>query len=198
MRPRTSPLIVLVATCLLALCLLSGCGKSAPTHFYALSPAEAPPLDGPPCYSVGIGPVEIPAYLDRRDVVTREGGARVKLAEFESWAEPVKDGLARVLAENLSGLVCARPIAVYPWPTGVNPEYQVTVQAQRFDGALKKDVVLRASWSILNGDGELLVWKLFESRAPAGDDYASMAASMSDLAATLSRDIAMAIKEFQR
>lgn len=181
---------IYVLMLVLAAAGLSGCGKSAPTQFFALAPMENPASTVPPCISLGVGPVETPVYLDRRSIMVRNGENKMTLSEFEEWAEPLKDGLARTLAENLSGLVCAKPIAVYPWPVGVVPEYQVTVQVQRFDGALRDKVELRATWAILDRNGEMVLWSSFTAEEPSGGDYASLAAAMSRLAGGLSKDIA--------
>jgi len=172
---------------------LAGCGKSAPTRFYAFSPASQAVSAKEPCVSVGVGPIEVPSYLDRRDMVVREGENRLKLAEMEQWAEPLKDGLTRVLAENLQSMMCARPIAVYPWPSGVSPDYQVTVQVQRFDGEMGKQTTLKATWAILNKEGDLAVWKSFSASRPTGADSQAMASAMSGLAAELAADVARSL-----
>ncbi len=194
MRNPGYPARAFALAALMAVSLLAGCGKSGATHFYSLSAEAGSASANPPCLSLGVGPVEVPAYLDRRSVMVRESENRMVLAEFEEWAEPVRDGLSRVLAQNLSRLVCARPIAVHPWPAGVNPEYQVTVQVQRFDGAPGKEVALDATWSILDKNGDLVVWNRFSGRESCGQGYASMAASMSGLVSGLSGDIARSLQ----
>ncbi len=173
--------------------LAAGCGKSGPTSFYALSGPQTPALSGGACLSLGVGPVETPAYLARNSLMIRDGENKLKLLDFEEWAEPVSDGLTRVLAENLGTLVCARPLVTYPWPAGVSPDYQITVQTQRFDGAPGKDVVLKATWAILDKNGELAAWDSFDGAEPAGGNFASMAAAMSRLAARLAGNMARAL-----
>lgn len=197
MRVPGCPARALALAAILAVTLLAGCGKSGATHFYSFSSMEGAPSSQPPCLSLGVGPVEVPAYLDRRSVMVRESENRLALAEFEEWAEPVRDGLSRVLAQNLGVLVCAKPIAVHPWPAGVNPGYQVTVQVQRFDGAPGKEVALEATWSILDKEGGLLVWNRFSDRKPCGQGYAAMAAAMSGLVSGMSGDIARSLQSLK-
>lgn len=87
---RWSPTSVALATCL----ALTGCADSQPTRFYTLSPLAAALGSTPPTLlpdvTVGVGPVTLPPYLDRPQLVTRAGGNRVVLAEFDSWAERCK------------------------------------------------------------------------------------------------------------
>ena len=57
-----------------------GClgGASAPTRFYTLVPMAVPPSEVNPITAergpaIGVGPVTLPGYLDRREIVTRRG-----------------------------------------------------------------------------------------------------------------------------
>ncbi|WP_300160551.1 PqiC family protein [Solidesulfovibrio sp.] len=184
-----------VAALAAGLLLLAGCGKSAPTHFYSLNAAaksEAAPAG--PCMSVGVGPVDFPAYLDRAQIVTRGGGNRMHLAEFDQWIETPRENFQRVLTENLAGLVCAKPLVTYPWPTGGHPDRQVVIQVARFDGVVGQDAVLRASWSVLDVDGNNLAWNSNEYReTAAGPDYDALAAAQSRLVEKFAKDVAASL-----
>ncbi|WP_243438574.1 PqiC family protein [Fundidesulfovibrio soli] len=187
----------LLPLCLAAF-LLAGCGKSAPTHFYSLSTGqtaperEAAPARAP-CFSLGVGPVDFPAYLDRSQVVVRQGGNQMHVADFEQWVEPLQENFKRVLLENLEGSLCASPLVLHPWPVGVRPDYQVALQVLRFDGAPGQSAQLRASWSILDSRGELLVWKSSTlQESVAGPGYDALAAAQSRLVNRLSQEIAQA------
>ena len=54
---------------------------------------------------VAVGPVAIPDYLDRPQILTRSGPSELQLAEFERWAGSLEKDVSRVLAENLSTLL---------------------------------------------------------------------------------------------
>ena len=180
------------AACLLP--LLAGCGKSAPTHFYSLSgAAPAAEGDGPsgPCLAVGIGPVDFPSYLDRSQIVTRTGTNQMHLAEFEQWIEAPHDNFQRALTENLSRLVCVKPIYTYPWPVGARLERQVVIQVARLDGTLGQEAVLQVSWSVLDADHKTLEWRSGDYREPvSGPDYASLAAAQSRLVEKFAKEVA--------
>ena len=85
---------------------------------------------------VGVGPVTIPGYLDRAAIVVRAAGDEVRLSEDHRWAESLKDGVARVVAENLAGMIPTDAIAVYPWKTPWAIQYRVAMEIMRFDGPL--------------------------------------------------------------
>ena len=73
---------------------LAGCMSVAdPTKYYVLSPTS--PRDPTPTSSVssvavGVGPVLIPGYLDRVQIVTRDANDEVAVAMYDRWAEPLE------------------------------------------------------------------------------------------------------------
>ncbi len=188
------------------LCLaLAGCGKSAPTKFYTLTadPGEqgadaalAAHQPAPASPVLGIGPVELPAYLDRTQIVTRGGNASMHLAEFDQWIEPVHDNFERALLENLAGMLGDRPVVSHPWPVGMRPDRQVSIQVRRFDGELGREAVLRAEWSVLDADGRLVLWRQSALREPVqGQDYTALVAAQSRLVAALAAQIAQGLEQ---
>ncbi|EFL51274.1 protein of unknown function DUF330 [Solidesulfovibrio fructosivorans JJ]] len=195
-RPRTIAAVVAAAACCLP--LLTGCGKSAPTHFFSLSTAAKENVAAPdgPCQSIGIGPVDFPAYLDRSQIVTRLGPNQMHLAEFDQWAEPLRDNFQRALAENLGALICAKPLVTYPWPVGGHPDKQIVIQVARFDGSLGQNATLRASWSVVDGDGNNLAWRSVEyQEAATGPGYADLAAAQSKLVEKFAKDVADTLRQ---
>lgn len=176
--------------------LLAGCGKSAPTHFYSLS-TVAPKADSAPdgpCLALGVGPVDLPAYLDRSQIVTRIGENQMHLAEFDQWIESPHDNFQRALTDNLSRLVCAKPLFTYPWPVGGHPDRQIVIQVARFDGSLGQEAVLRVSWSVLDADNATLDWRTADYReVVSGPDYAALAAAQSRLVEKFAKDVAASL-----
>ncbi|HEX5606452.1 MAG TPA: PqiC family protein, partial [Candidatus Binatia bacterium] len=65
--------------------------------------------------SLGIGPIKIPRYLDREQLVTRISQNRFAIAENDRWAEPLEENFSRVLSENLSILLQIDRVAAFPW-----------------------------------------------------------------------------------
>lgn len=198
---RHAPLLKLLA--LLGLCVLTvtaGCapGSSARSRFYMpvalVAPGDAPPQAKAGGIRVGIGPIRLAEYLDRPQIVTRGDGVQVQLAEFERWAEPLEDSVARVIAKNVSRLMDDRPLAVFPWNSSADPAFQVRGEILRLDGELGGDAVLEAWFSIVGssrkGDSRKVAY-----REPAGPDYASLVQAESRLLERLSRDIAAALSE---
>jgi uncharacterized lipoprotein YmbA len=196
MRPflRRLALVTLVV-------LLIGLGAcaSTPSRFYilnTLSASETIPgtaaAQGP---VIGVGPITLPKYLDRPQIVTRSGRDQLALGEFDRWAEPLQDNVLRVLAENLASLIPTDQLLLHAWPQSATLDYQVTVDMLQFDGWLGGESMLLALWSVLDGaELPLLSQRAFLNVPVGGGDYDAMVSAMSELLARLSRDIAVAIQ----
>ncbi|MGZ5121144.1 MAG: PqiC family protein, partial [Burkholderiales bacterium] len=78
----------------------AGCASTPPAHFYTLS-ATATRSSTSSSVSVAVGPVSVPAVVDRPEIIISTGDNEVQLDEFNRWASPLQDNLARVIAENL-------------------------------------------------------------------------------------------------
>jgi uncharacterized lipoprotein YmbA len=154
---------------------------------------QAPHPGEPP--AVCVGPVAFPEYLDRPQIVSRTSGNRLKLAEFERWAEPIGPSFTRVLAENLSALLATERVKTSPWKGDGSIDYRITIAVVRFDGIPGGEVSLIARWGVLGPEGEELVSVRRSSiKAPTQmDGYEGLAAAMSEAVAALSREIASVV-----
>jgi uncharacterized protein len=190
-----------VASLTVAMIGLAGCsfGRQPPTRLYvltALPATEAVPAGGATHrLAVVVGPVELPQYADRPQVVTGNTSNELHSAALAQWAEPLADNFARVLAENLSLLLGTDRVAVFPWRGPLPMEYQVMVEVTRFLGEPGGEVSLVALWSVVGKNGKEVVAskKSSFSEPTRAQDYEALAAAMSRTVAALSRDIATAI-----
>ncbi len=192
-----------------ALLLVAGCGKTEPSRFYVLSyghgqdggAASTTAREG---VGIGVGPVELPQYLDRPHVVTRSSDNKLELAEFEQWGGNLEDNFGHVLAENLSFELSTDRVSVYPWRASAPIEYQVTVQVIAFEVDGEGDCQLDVRWSIVDQEARrVLVMARSSYREKVGPegggpegitDYEAVAAAMSRNISDLGRDIAAKIK----
>ena len=79
---------------------------------------------------------------------------------FHRWAEPLEDGIGRILAEEIGARVPTERIVMFPWRGVVARiiQYQVVVAVLRFDGRPGGDVTLDTRWRILDRDGKELTF----------------------------------------
>jgi len=183
------------------LLLIGGCA-SQPSRFYLLSALPSSETASPMTAigqgsALGIGTVTLPKYLDRPQIVTRMGLHQLQLSEYDRWAESLETNFSRVLAENLSLLMPTERVATYPWPRGTPVDYQVSVEVLHFAGQRGGESVLIANWTLSRGEGQetLVSRKSRYSGFVAGETYEALVATMSQMVADLSRDMAAAIRD---
>jgi len=135
---------------------LAGCSSSPSARFYTLNPlppgeaTHSSPAAANPV-SVSIAPVEVPDYLERPQIVTRDGQNELKLAEFDRWAGSLSDNIAGVLAENLSLLLGSDRVYVFPRVRSEKADYSVAMRVLRLDCVPGNQVLLKAQWTLFAG-----------------------------------------------
>ncbi|MGA9853874.1 MAG: PqiC family protein [Gammaproteobacteria bacterium] len=185
---------MLRASCVLLIALTAGCGSSPPSHFYTLD-ATATPRGAPSAnYTVAINPVSIPTTVDRPQFVVQAGPNQVDVDEFNRWAGPLNESIARAVAGDLATLLGTAQVVLAP-PTIVEPDYRVTVNVQRFEAFPGKSVLVDAVWVVrttksgATRSGHTLVQEPVQSQG-----FDSLAAGYSRALAKVSNDIAAAIR----
>jgi hypothetical protein len=199
MRTQANRFVWLLLT--VGVLTLAGCLSVAdPTKYYVLSPTSPrdPALtSSASSVAVGVGPVLIPGYLDRVQIVTRDANDEVAVAMYDRWAEPLGSGISQVLADNLGAQVGSERIAVFPWRGGVARvlDYQVVVVVLRFEGWPGRQATLDARWRLVAKDGNELALKRSTLNEPvAGQTYQALVQGMNRLLSSLARDIASEIR----
>ncbi len=186
-------------TLTLFMVILAGCASSYSSRFYQLNAPQSTASvasDVSPCHGmvVAIGPVRIPDYLDRPQIVTRSGKNELKLSEFDRWAGSLESDIGRVLVEDISSILPPDCASVLYWTSysesQVPASYRVEVNVDRFEGTLGDSVLLKAQWKVYAHDRSLLMKKESKiSKQLNGSSYDALVAAMSGALERLSRDI---------
>ena len=184
---------------MLSFVALAGCGAtSQASKFYLLnsfSSSNHAIAKAPQGLAIGVGPLTIPEYIDRPQIVTRVTAHELNLAEFHQWAEPLKDNIPQVLADNLSVLMHTNHVATYPWKRNPSIDYQVTVEITRFDTTTDGNAHLIARWQIWGGDTRTVfdTKKSHFTTAVQGADYAAIVSALNETIGGLSQAVAKSI-----
>ncbi len=181
---------------------LIACAGSPSPRFYLLSPAsvdknEAGLMEQVDCINLQIARVTLPEYLNRPQIVTRTTENNVTLSDYDQWAEPLSDTVARVLAENISQQICTKKVSFSPGKTTGELDYRVEVEVYRMDGSIGKEAVLEAWWAVSKGAGNALrrSKKTKLSEPVQGNTYDAFVQAQSRILDTFSREIAEAIRK---
>ncbi len=193
MRPRAG-----IAIACAAIGLAAGCGTSPPSRFYTLGPTVAPAASTSSLV-VAVGPVTIPAVVDRPEFVVNTGPNEVKIDDFNRWASPLQDNLTRAIADNLSALLGTSRVIRFPQPIAVEPDYRVVVEVRTFESAPGDAATLDAVWTVRRSkDGRTQTGRTTAREPVADKGYDALAAAHSRAVARASKDIADAIGALQR
>jgi uncharacterized protein len=182
--------------------LFYGCmGKSQPSRFYALSPINAPAetkteASVEPRTVIELSTVDIPDYLNRPQLVTRNGQNELNVAEYDRWAGSFNSDIVTVLAENLSTLLSRDGIAVVSADWNIPLNYRLAVDIRRFDIMPNDTLLLKAEWTLAGNHDKTahLLREVSFSEPINGTDYPARVAAMSRTMERLSREMASTIR----
>jgi uncharacterized protein len=172
----------------------AGCASSPPTRFYTL--ASTASADGSPAVRDGIlvGPVTVPAAVNRPQFVAQVAPNRVEIEEFDRWAAPLDDSIERVVAADLVVLLGSPDVAMAPLANFV-PAWRVTINVQRFESVPGDSALVEAVWTVRRTAGDDTRSGRTVAREAAPDkDFGALAAAHSRALAKVSADIAAAIR----
>jgi uncharacterized lipoprotein YmbA len=121
---------------------VAACGVLDPrpdTSRYFLLRAVADPAAGAPLDDLvlGLGPVTLPDYLDRNEMLDVVGPYELKYSAKNRWVEPLGAQVRRTLADNLGTMLRPDAVLDHPWFTtdGVTLQVEVAFDAIRLDDA---------------------------------------------------------------
>ncbi|MBV9126570.1 MAG: membrane integrity-associated transporter subunit PqiC [Verrucomicrobia bacterium] len=191
-----NPIARRALSALLATGLLAGC--SAAQQYYRLS-ADGPAPAAARGASVGVGPVALPGYVDRAELVFQSNANQFQIPGNVHWAGTLQDNIARTLAADLARRRGWGNVASYPWDAAVagTLRYQVVLNVRQFHAVSGVGAILETTWTIENpraGRGVIVRQGNVNFQEPIiGDGYGPVVAAESRLIARLADEIARAL-----
>lgn len=187
---------VIAATCLAL--LLTGCGTSPPVRYFSLEGMDtAGDSATGESVVVGLGPVKIPGYLSRPQIVRRSDGAEIIVDDFRRWAEPLDQSVNRVVAANVESLVGEITVVAFPHNSLIEPDFRVHASVDRFDVDETGTALLVVQWGIVTNEREPVVTPRrirYEALAVNPGDTVLVVEALNDTLTQFSRDIAAQLK----
>ncbi len=191
MARRIAHLMVSIA---LLAAAASGCGTTAPSRFYTLDVTAVSDGTAPVGDAIMVGPVSVPASVDRPEFVLQTAPNRVDVDEFNRWAAPLNDAVAQVVAGDLVKLLGTPNVAAAPM-ANFDPAYRVTIDVQRFESVPGQSALVEAVWTVhRTAGGETRSGRTIASEPVQGSGFDALAAAHSRALAKMSVDIAAAIR----
>ncbi len=176
-----------------ALLLLAGCG--ATTKYYRLSSDGPVPVRAAGMF-VGIGPVTLPGYIDRTELVFQSGPNEFQVPTTAIWTGTLHDNMVQTLREDVARRLHSGNVLSFPYPAGTPVRYQVEINVAQFHAVSGTNAILNVSWRIIEPSGGRTVSRHNGTyQEPiAGDGYDPVVAAESRLLAQLADDIARSVR----
>jgi uncharacterized lipoprotein YmbA len=189
--------LVIVAALMLII-FVAGCASTPPSRFYTLSAASRPAATSSDL-AVVVGPVSVPAVVDRPQIVVDMGPNQVRLEEFNRWAAPLQNSIARVVADNLVQMLGTPRVTLAAQTLSAGADYRAAIDVQSFQSAPGESAILDAVWTVIRTkDGKSQTGRTTARETVSGKSYDALAAAHSGALARLSQDIATAVRALDR
>jgi uncharacterized protein len=170
----------------------AGCSSAKP-RFYTLDSTAVAGQTPAANISVAVGPVTVPASVDQPQFVVQVASNQVEVEEFNRWASPLNESIARAVAGDLSVMLGTANVTGAPLANFV-PTYRVSIDVQRFESVRGQAAVVEAVWVVRKTGTSLMRTGRTVAREPVqGDGFDELAAAHSRALTKISADIAAAI-----
>ncbi|SUX55407.1 PqiC family protein [Chromobacterium vaccinii] len=169
----------------------AGCA-SPQSRFYGLDAPAAPQAQAQFGKRLLLGPVSLPAALDRPQLVMDMGGGELKLQEFERWSAPLDRLLAQRLSQGVARASGVASVYAYPQPGMDGGDLRIAVDVRGLRLKPGQGAALEAAWQLQSAaDGKILARGGFSrSQGVASNEPGALLAGLQTLLGGLAADIA--------
>jgi uncharacterized protein len=180
---------------------LTGCMRnSGPAQFYMLN-ADSGIADTVRVPSasqgavIGLGPIRIPEYLNRPQMIVAISDNEYRLFEDHRWAERLDQNISLALFKALPRQLDTVRIVRFPWGQRQVIDYQVSIDILEFNVDASGQSRLIAQWSIKRKD-KPTIDRRSDYRFPASTtDQAVMVKAQSQCLAKLGQEISATLRQ---
>lgn len=147
---------------LLVAVLVSSCASSPPVSYFQLpSEQQAPALADDSAVAVELVIAQLPDYLNRSQLVTRDAADKVRIHEYARWVEPLDDAIHRVVSKALAS---SQPrLAILPASMYLGADLQLRLEVESFELDLNSAKgELSYYWMLQDQAGQVLVPPSYE------------------------------------
>lgn len=172
---------------ILASLLMVACSHT-PARFYLLERLAKTPVEAPPTVSktlvVGLGPIHMPDYLNRPQLVIAESDHQYRFDDEVRWGEHLEQNVSRVLAAHILHMPGVDQVMRYPWPQRQRIDVQISLDVLSLHHQQGQGTRMKAQWQIRKDD-QWVRSQQFECQLASTDEPEAIVASHSQCLAQL-------------
>jgi uncharacterized lipoprotein YmbA len=197
--PRASRALKAALACTV---IASACLGKTQVRYYTLASGAAP---GPPAraavrYTVHVGPAAVPEALDRPELVLRVSDTELAIDDDHRWAEPLRTGVARAVADRLARELDGALVSASDQRSTQPPsDVELTLEVRRLEVSLNGGAAIDVAWTARWANGGATRTGRSVGRAPSapggGPDgaVAACAAALDAVGADIARSVRLPI-----
>ena len=179
--------------------LILSCAKSSkPVEYYMLDASVGidnnqtlKSDEGP---MIGLGPIRLPEYLDRFQMVVAVSENKYKLIDGHRWAEKLDQNISLALFKTLPSQLGTDRMIRYPWPQRPGVDFQVKIDILELNIDQDGQSQLIAQWSIKSKDEIILNKRSTFTAQASTTDIDKMVQAQSECLTKLGQEIAINLK----
>ncbi len=174
---------------------LFGCGTSAPSSFFALSPENGTQQPAA-VHTIKLRRPGVAGYLDRPEIVKRVVEHRLAVTDTDRWAAPLDEMLGRILAQDIEQRLGGSTVFTEDGAITADAEVTVEVDIRRLDIGKDGAVNLVAEVAIERGDMHVPTGTraVRLEQKPDAEGTPALVGAMSDLLGKLADEIATLVR----
>ena len=184
------------------LCLISlilSCAKSSkPVEYYMLDASVGIDnnqiLKGDEGPMIGLGPIRLPEYLDRFQMVVAVSENKYKLIDGHRWAEKLDQNISLALFKTLPAQLDTDRMIRYPWPQRPGVDFQIKIDILELNIDEKGQSQLIVQWSIKSKDETILNKRSSFTAQASTTDIDKMVQAQSECLTKLGQEIVSSLK----
>ena len=179
--------------------LILGCAKSSkPVEYYMLDASVGidnnQTLKGDEGPMIGLGPIRLPEYLDRFQMVVAVSENKYKLIDGHRWAEKLDQNISLALFKTLPSQLGTDRMIRYPWPQRPGVDFQVKIDILELNVDQDGQSQLVAQWSIKSKDKTILNKRSTFTAQASTTDIDKMVQAQSECLTQLGQEIVANLK----
>ena len=198
MKTRFAQWMLLAGSLALAGCSVVPEPQADRTRFYVLSASQVAETavfaqDG---FTLGLKKITLPSYLAKGSIVIRQGAHELTYNDYARWAEPLEDGVARLVRNSLLASPRVNRVFTEGFPFDQERDYDVAIMIHRGEGVRQNDwTVARFAATVEitspKADGKVVTRRMFGPVEVAWDgrDYGALVQAISDAVTAMGDEI---------
>ena len=176
--------------------VVAGCGTSPPVHYYSLSQPVAATIEKTGDAVVTFGPFGIAQYLRRPQIIVRDTGNELQMAEFDRWATAPESALVPWLAREIDRQFANGVVVAFPSIGHSGAPYRVRGTISQWDTDTSGAATLVVQWDCVMDEHTPVVplhTSRYTAQAQRPKNYSDIVSALNATLASFATDVAGAL-----